>query len=250
MASTSETGHDIDIANAGKVEEIINGMGAEYQPAEPALERAVLTPQIAAAKLAQDEVNLAKKPYTTAVKKQENLFMGLGALFTKVKDTVETLRIPENRKEEVRSIQKRFQNQKVGKEKPVEEGKEAPKTASVSQRSYTSQVKHLKSLIGTLKEIPEYQPKEEEKKIASLEALAVALEKITQEVDPLETKLINARDKRNKLYYEDTVGLIDTMAAVKRYLITLGKRGKHPAYVEMNRLKFTRKPKPKKQSKK
>lgn len=245
MASTSETGHDIDITNAGIVLTILDEHKTEYLPPEPALEVAVLSPQVEAARLAQDAVNEALKAYRSAVQNQENLFEGLAQLFTVVKETVELLRIPENRKDEVRSINKKMQGQRVGKKPTEKEGKEAPKTISVSQRSYTSQIGHLKSLIGTLKEIPEYAPKQVERQIASLETLKEKLEAAAAAVVPAETTLANARTKRDKLFYTEISGLIDTMAAVKKFWNGIKPRGKHPAYVKINRLKFTRKPKDK-----
>jgi hypothetical protein len=56
MSSKSETGHEIDIKNSEKTLEIIAGMGGTYQPPLAEIELAALTPQVAAAKAAQEAV--------------------------------------------------------------------------------------------------------------------------------------------------------------------------------------------------
>ena len=157
---------------------------------------------------------------------------------------VGTLLIPQNTKDGITSIHKKIQGTKIGKDVQPEEGKEAPKTNSVSQQSFVSIAKNLRDMIGSLKEIPKYAPKEEQRKITSLEAFVTELETINEEMPTLETNLANARSKRDALFYKDDEGLVDTMKSIKGYLKTLNG-GKHPAYKKVVTYKFTTKPKKK-----
>lgn len=242
MASTSETGHDLDITNAQTVLTIIQEHSATYQPPVPELELAALTPQVAAAAAAQKAVNDARRAWAPATNNRENLYAGLGALSTKVWGTVKLLRIADNDKALVESIHKKLQG-KWAVQKPVDENKdEAPKARSGSQMSYESQAKNLEDLIGTLKNMPEYTPREDDRKIATLEALLVQINTLNASLPALEEKLRTARDARNKLYYTPKTGLIDTIKDVKAYFHNLGTRGKHPGYVAISKLQFTKAP--------
>ena len=242
MASTSETGHDIDITNSEAAISIAEEMGSEYQPPVPELAIAILIPQVKAAALAQTAVNEAKRPWETATNERENLYEGLKALSTRIWGTISILRIPQNTKDLVEAIHKKLQG-KWGKQALVEEeNDDTPAERSASQLSFVSMAKNFEDLIENLKLIPEYIPNEDDKKITTLETRLTAMKALNKNIPKLQVALNNARNARNKLYYTEVTGLIDTMKGVKGYFITLGTRGKHPAYVAMNRLKFTTPP--------
>lgn len=242
MASTSETGHDIDITNSKAVIKIAEGITTEYQPAEPALEIAVLTPQVVAAAAAQKAVNDAKRPWATATNTRETLYEGLAALSTKVWGTVQTLRIEDNTKALVEAIHKKLHGKWGVQVEEPEDEEEAKRARSASQLSYVSMAKNLEDMIETLGQIPQYVPKDEDRKITTLKLLLAQMVQLNDNMPTLETTLALARSKRNALYYTPVTGLIDTMKGVKGYLKTLGDNGKHPAYVSVSRLKFTKPP--------
>ena len=239
MSSKSETGHAVNSKNAGTVKTILEGSGADYQPIEPAFELAVFGPQVLAAQIAQDELLKAETKLGDGVNERETLFDAVGPLGTVVVNSVSGLRIAQNKKDNIEAINKKLQGKRIGKiAKPVE-GKAAAKTISTSQMGFINRAKNLGEMIETLKLIAEYVPKQDDRKITTLEALHKKLDEKNVELDVLYTTYNNALAKRDDLFYKPETGLMDTIAGIKGFAKTGPGKVNNVTYKQLVALKFT-----------
>lgn len=234
MSSTSEVGHNKNVANFTAVNQILTEMGLMYQPSNTTIQLANLTP--IEATLAASITNLDAKlaTYHIKVADRETAFKILDKRMTKVLNYFKSLNVDKKDKEIIAALIKKIRgdHKKKGPNNPETE------THSTSQQSYDSLTANLNTLISQLEAFPEYAPNEADITIVSLKAYAQALSQDTAKVNIAASELISTRKNRNDILYFDHPSVIERVKDIKAYLKSLGEEAE-PYYKAVVRLKFT-----------
>ena len=235
MASTSETGHNKNVANFSKAYQIFEEMGGLYNPTNSNLQLTNLAP-IKVTLAGTITVLDNKKPvYKNAVADREVEIAPLGKLVTRTLNASKSINISLTDKENLTSQAKKIRGDV--KPKKVNPDTSESDAISTSQMSYDSRIANLSTYTSQLASHPEYAPNETELKIASLQAYHQRLETLSGLVNSAGNSLITARkDRNNILYYNDT-NIIQLIRDAKFYLKSLGQAGE-PYYKALVKLQF------------
>ena len=237
MASTSEVGHNKNAANFNTLSQILQEMGALYNPTNPDIKRTNLEPVKTALSSAINTLNAKKPLYTNAVADREITIEILGKTTSKILNSFKSLNVSKTDKENLTSLVKKIRGDK--KAKKVNPNTSESSTISTSQMSYDSRIANFDALISFINSHPEYNPNEEEIKIAFLQTYIQQLKTLTETVNATGNALITARKNRNNILYKNNNNVLDLAKEIKAYLKSLGDAGK-PYYQATIRLKFVK----------
>ena len=113
------------------------------------------------------------------------------------------------------------------------------KTHSVSHLSFDGQLESFGILIDRLNTVPQYDSNEPELTTAGLKAYYLFLDSLNKDVADAYAALVIARAARNEALYAPVTGIIDTVKAIKDYvIIVFGYQSKE--IKELRRFKFTK----------
>ena len=244
MASTSETGHPINVANFEVIITDVTSYGATYNPSKASLKIPALTALLTASKSAVNAVSAAEPAYKLATDARDAAFKPLSPLITKVinalKATDTTAQVDETAQTLVRKLQgRRATPKKTDEEKKVaaDAGKEIVEISS-SQMSFDSRIDNFDKLIKLLTSVTLYAPNEAELKVAALTAVLTDLKAKNTAVITAEVPLNNARIARNDVLYKTNTGLVDIALDVKTYIKSVFG-ATSPQYKKISKIKFT-----------
>jgi hypothetical protein len=244
MASTNETGHSKNVVNFEELIIQCTNYGVVYNPSKAALKLPALTAQLTAASAALQAVTNAKTTYNNATNAREIAFKPLRQLATKIINALAATDATDQTVDDAKATNVKIQGRRVAdvkkkSAKAAAEGKEAPRTASVSQQSYDKLLDNFSQLVATLAGEPKYLPNENELKVATLNTIVTDLKaKNTATLNATEL-LSNARIARNKVMYAPKTGMVDTVKAVKKYVKSVFNTNS-PQAKKMMSLEFTR----------
>jgi len=235
MASTSETGHNKNVANFNSAYQIFQEMGTLYNPSNPNLQLATLNPIKTQLAGTITVLNDQKPIYTNAVADREVEIAPIGKVTTKTLNFSKSLNISLIDKENLTSQAKKIR----GDQKPKKINPDTAETESIStaQMSYDSRIANLDTYISQLASHPEYTPNETEIQITTLRAYHQRLVTLSSIVNASGNALITARKNRNDILYFNNTNIIQLIREIKAYLKSLGAAGE-PYYKALVRLKF------------
>lgn len=235
MASTTETGHNKNVANFSRAYQIFEEMGSLYNPTNPNLQLANLAPiktQLAGTITFLNE----KKPvYKNAVADREIEIAPLGKLTTRTLNFAKSINISLTDKENLTSQAKKIRGDI--KPKKVNPDTSESDAISTSQMSYDSRIANLRTYTSQLASHPEYVPNETEIQIASLQTYHERLDTLSGLVNSAGNSLITARKDRNNILYFNDTNIIQLIRDIKSYLKSLGQAGE-PYYKALVKLQF------------
>ena len=241
MASSSETGHAINVSNFKLLIDKCDGFGASYQPSNGDLTIASLTAQWGVANTAQATINFVLQQVKEPINERGILFEPLSGLVTRVVNVLNSTRASEQVKLDAKGIADVIRG--FRKKKTPTDGVPGEEWVSTSHMSYVMRAENFLSLINLLKTVPIYAPNEVELKIASLETLYTSMKSKNDAIGVIIAPVDNARIARNEALYTKDTGIVDVAKLVKKYV-----KGAYGATSERFKLvsgiKFTR---PKKQ---
>ena len=226
MASTSETGHGKNVTNALKRIELLLVMGADYNPSNPVFLLSALEPKVTEAADAHTAVMNLEGPYKNAISNRKVAYDFIAKWTTRVKAAATGTEMEDPLLNNVYSLVKVINGQRIGAKPVAKEGKEAPNTNSVSRMSFESRLENFTGLAKLLGSIPAYKPNEDENKVATMLAYAKELKDLNKIAFPLEENFGKAIAIRNKLLYTDKTGVVDVLEKVKAYVFSIGEKGK------------------------
>jgi hypothetical protein len=235
MASTSEVGHVKNVANLGTGIQILQEMGPMYNPSNSNLQLTNLVSFKTAIEDTISQINSKIPSYKNAVANREVAIKKLGKTSTKVLNFSKSLNISTTDKENILSQVKKIRGH--AKIKAVNPETSETSGFSTSQMSYDSRIANLSLLINFVASHPEYQPNENEIKIANLKTYQQELSTLSSIVNASGNELITARLNRNKAMYLTDSNIIKTMNETKAYLRSLGQEAK-PYYKAFVKLRF------------
>jgi hypothetical protein len=235
MASTSEVGHVKNVANLGTGIQILQEMGAMYNPSNINIQLTNLVSFKTAIEDTISQINSKIPSYRNAVADREVAIEKLGRTSTKMLNFSKSLNISTTDKENILSQVKKIRGH--AKIKAVNPETSEASGFSTSQMSYDSRIANLSLLINFVASHPEYQPNENEIKIANLLTYQQELSTLSSIVNASGNELITARLNRNNAMYLSDINIIKVMNETKAYLRSLGQEAK-PYYKAFVKLKF------------
>ena len=235
MASTSEVGHVKNVANLGTGIQILQEMGAMYNPSNTNIQLTNLISFKAAIEDTISQINSKIPSYRNAVANREVAIEKLGRTSTKVLNFSKSLNITATDKENILSQVKKIRGH--AKIKVVNPETSEASGISTSQMSYDSRIANLSLLINFVASHPEYQPNENEIKIANLQTYQQELSTLSSLVNSAGNELITARLNRNNAMYLTENNILKSMNETKAYLKSLGQAAQ-PYYKAFVKLKF------------
>jgi hypothetical protein len=245
MASTSETGHPINVANFDLIIADVTSYGTTYNPSKASLKIPELTALSTASKTAVNAVSAAEPAYKLARDARDAAFKPLSPLVTKainaLKVTDTTAQVDKTAQTLVRKLQgRRATPKKTEKEKKVlaDAGKELVEISS-SQMSFDSRIDNFDKFIKLLTSVTLYDPNEADLKVTSLTSVLSDLKAKNAAVIAAEVPLNNARITRNDILYKPNTGLVDTALDVKTYIKSVFGTTS-PQYKTISKIKFTK----------
>ena len=236
MASTTETGHNKNVANFSTAYQIFEEMGILYNPSNTNLQLVSLAPiktQLAGTITVLND----KKPiYKNAVANREIAIAPLNKIVTRALNFSLSTAISTTDKENLSSQAKKLRG--VQKPKTINPDTAEGESISTSQMSYDSRIANLDTFTSQLASHPEYVPNESELQITSLQTYQQELTTLSSLVNSAGNALITARKNRNDILYKNENNIIQLIKDIKAYLKSLGEAGK-PYYNALIKLKFT-----------
>lgn len=221
MSSTSETGHNKNVANFKDLTISVQALGAAYNPSKTILQLPNLQALLSPAETAIKNISEVMPHYQLAVDAQEALFTPLfGKFLTRV---LNIFRTSVENPEEVRSAESLVKlirdggTKKKGSEDETAE-ENASKGRSTSRRSYDSIIENFQKFIDILIAHPLYDPNEDEFKTATLTAMLDDMKVKNEVVSVLETPINDARKERNRLLYTPRTGIVAVGQAVRTHI--------------------------------
>jgi len=245
MASTSETGHAINVANFQTIIADVASYGANYNPSKDSLKPKELNHLLEAAKKAINGVNEAEPAYKLAVNDRDAAFKAISPLVTKIFNALKASDTTEQVKETAQSLVRKIQGRRATPKKTEEEKKLAAEAGkeiveiSSSQMGYDNRIENFDKFIKLLSSIAQYTPNEEELKITTLTELIINLKAKNTAVTNTEVPLTNARIARNEVLYKSTNNLVDTALNIKTYIKSVYGTTS-PQYKKISKIKFTK----------
>lgn len=245
MPNNGETGHAVNVANFNELISFVNGYGSAYNPANSALTLTALRLLAVGAGTAVEGVNAALPAYNAAVSAREVVFVPLSKLVTRIMLFLKASGVSQQVYDQVNTVARKVKGTRASaliKPEAAGEGEEPKpetKQISASQMSFDSRTENFGKLIQLLSSIPQYNPNEEELKVATLTVLLEDLKVKNSAVVAAEVPLSNARIARNNVLYADNTGLCDIALTVKNYVkAVFGSTS--PQYKQISKLKFTK----------
>lgn len=229
MASTSETGHDKNVANFENLISFCSGYGLTYNPSKVSLKVPSLQTQLGSCKTNITAVTNASVAFNNATNTRMTAFDGLKALSTRLVNALDVTNASKELVKDAKTVNAKIQGAKLTKADAGKNGKtiaidpnapvnETPKSISASQQSYSSLIEHFAKMIAILSTEPTYLPNENDLKIVNLNTQLTNLKNTNTAVVNAYTTVSNARISRNQSLYNTVNGLVETSKEVKKYV--------------------------------
>lgn len=221
MASTSEVGHAKNIANLKALNIKIAALGNIYQPTNPKIKLQSLQTLYTKAFDDQELVNNTLPPYTFAVNARQAIFNPLSKELTKLRKAFKaTEGVDKAKLDDLMTIIRKLKGDSKRPSNATTTG-ENQDSHSTSQLSYDQRTNTMAMLIAFLQNTPNYNPNEDEFKIATLQAKRESMLEATEAVNVAFAPLSNARNVRNQTLYTSPDNLVDTAQAAKYYIASI-----------------------------
>jgi hypothetical protein len=244
MASQKETGHAKNVANFETLISYCNGYGADYIPANSAIQLSALNAKLQNARNAIAEVTTAETTVINAVNSRQQLFKPVKPLSTKAINALAASGASKEIIADARTIVRKLTGQAAAKAakdpEPLKEGEQPKeKHRSTSQLSFDYVIEHLSALKELLLQEPLYTPAETDIQVDSLTTKVTALRNVTSALYNADVIWGNKRVVRNEVLYTAEAGLVDTALKVKAYVKSVFGASSQQ-YKQISRLAFKR----------
>lgn len=121
MATNSETGHAINVANFSSLISFVDGYGVLYNPSKPSIILSALYNQSEMAKGVLNNVNAAAASYSNAIAAREVAFNPISKLITRVFNAVKASDTTQEVDDQVHSLVRKIQGVRATPKKTEEE---------------------------------------------------------------------------------------------------------------------------------
>lgn len=218
MASTSETGHAVNIANFKVLIERCKEFGGVYNPPRSDLSVASMMAKLEYAEQLHKEYNVALEETKIPINDREILFLNMNRLVVRSYNLyLSTVAMEESKKDAKGYLMKiTGRNVKVPK---LEDGvTPVANYVSNSQRGFAQRTENFERLVNLYKADLNYSPNEAILQVGSLETLLENLRTANDAVNAVVAKATVRRMARDHALYDAGVGIIDLAFACKLYV--------------------------------
>ena len=235
MASTSEMGHAVNLANFQDLIAFISSYGSIYNPTRDVLKLPQLATLYTKASADLATVQIKKTAYSNATTNRRKAFSTLRPLTTRIISMFKITQATKGKLQNAIHYHRKIHGKNATTNTP--DSTIIPSQNSSSQQSTDQLIQHFEGLISILSTEPSYAPNEIDLQIASLTLKLNNLKTLNAQVSSAYTELSNARIQRNKTLYEDKIGLVAIALTAKKYISSIfGTTG--PQYIQIRRIKF------------
>ena len=244
MASTTETGHAINVANFEQLTIDCTALGTNYNPSNPFIKLTSLTAQLASGKSTIAAVNTGHAANSNTIAARDVVFSPLSKLSTRILNSLKasgtTVQVDDSAQTLVRKLQGRRATARLTEleKKTAEAAGKSVTEISSSQMSFDNRLDNLDKFIKLLTSVTLYAPNEADLKVTALTATYNDLKAKNLAVVNSETALTNARIARDVVMYVDNTGMVDISVDVKSYVKSI-YGATSPQYKQISKLKFT-----------
>ena len=245
MLTSKETGLMKNVANFRQLISFCTAYGAKYTPIKDNLVLINLNTKHNEAESVIESAKRAKVALDDASNERQILFQPLKKLTTRVINALKVSGASEEKIKDAMAMSRKIHGRRATALKtnedaaPEAEAVEA-KTISVSQQGYEMLVGHFQHLIQILETEVNYNPIENDLKIASLSQYRSDLQQVCDRVVSAYTACINARSHRDEILFDKTTGLYQVALGVKQY-VRSAFGSQSPQSKQMGRLRFSAK---------
>jgi len=220
MASTSETGHSVNIVNFKLIIDRVTGFGSDYDPITEKIKISNMTSQ------AEDAVNL-ENAYIVSIEamhlpvhSREDKFDVMGDLTKRSLNLYKSTNASKRNFKSAKGLADKITGNNI-KVKKLADGSLDPKSISKSQKSFTKKAENFKHLIELYRSDANYDTNIADLKITNLDSILTGIDAANSEVAGLITEMDLARIARNRCLYLVVTGMIDVSLACKDYVKSL-----------------------------
>jgi hypothetical protein len=223
MGSTTESGHAKNVSSFEQLVTNCTAMGTAYNPSKASLKLPALTTMLLNANNSLQAVNVANTAYKNATNARELAFNPVKKLVTRIIAALAATDAPQGTIDDARSINVKIQGRRATAAKKTTNGTEGAvsepaKTISVSHQGYDKLIEFFGQLLQILSTEPKYSPNEADLKIAALTTVLNDLKAKNSAAMAAATNLSNTRNARDRFFYDEHTGLVQTAHEVKLYV--------------------------------
>lgn len=215
MASTSETGHAVNVANFGLIIAEVTQMGTLYNPSNLSITVEALNTVKTACDTVMTGVTTGIVPFKNAVNEREEGYDGMSKLATRIINALVASGALPDIVKDARGIVNKITGRRTGTIDPEnpDEG-----TISTSQMGFDNRKANFELLVALLKGEPLYNPNEDDLKVVQLETYIGSLGPLNTDVNTTLAALQAKRTERNVVLYGPSTGMSDISTKVKSYV--------------------------------
>jgi hypothetical protein len=246
MKKRSETGHEVNDSNFGRIINCAENWGTKYNPSNPDL-------QIANLKLFKQDMRAKLTTlygllaiWIPAVNDRVMLFKPLGKFITRVVNALRASNASAEIMANVETIARKLEGTRAKPKlqtlpsTPGEVTDKMIKQISASQMGFDNRTGHFEELIALLSNVPEYAPNETDLTTATLTALLTDMRNKNDSVTTNFLAVDNARIERDDLFYHNpTKNGAELAIKIKAYAKSIFG-GRSPQYKQVCRYTFRR----------
>ncbi len=212
--------HVQNLQSFDKVIRICTGLGGTYNPGQQNLQVYAMSTQLNIAQQIWEEVKEAQKAYDNATNARELGFQQIRTLSSNVYNMLKTCGANPLLLKDALNSKRRIWGARISKPPAVIETAEAEKQDARPSygQAYLVSAEYFDRLVKTVASESRYTPNEPHLSLASLEETLAGLFTLNKAVMEAETRLAEARIKRNTDYYIAPENLVSTATAVKTYV--------------------------------
>lgn len=244
MASKSEVGYNINIANLQQLIQFAQNLGPAYNPSKPYLSIASLQDLHTQATNALQEVQTKKSLLINAVNDRASAYGPIKKIATRVINALDASDVDNSIVKDARTIVNKMSTYVTKKDiTPNEDGEISPKSISTSRQSYDSLLENFSMLTTLVTNVPNYDPNETALKVTNLQSYLQGLTAANNAVNDALFQLANARYFRNASQFMPLAGVVDVSQDFKKYIKSVFGGDSHQyktiSNISFKRYKFT-----------
>jgi hypothetical protein len=213
-------GHVKNVEAFEKLIGICNSFGAAYKPAKASIKLPVINTLLTSARQSLEQLKSAQVAFANTGNVRDASVENLRKLATRIINALEATDAASKTVDDGRLIVRRIAGKTVKDREPVpgENTRETTTSRPRSHRDATSTIDSFALLVQTVTAESNYKPLEPELQAATLGTGLTAVRDQQRLAVQAATALTTARITRDKVLYSDATSLINTSAAIKKYV--------------------------------
>ena len=217
MASSSETGHAVNISNFKLLIDKCAAFGVVYNPSNTDITIANMTMVWTVGNTAHVTLTTAVQTSKNPINAREILFEPGDKLVTRTLNYFESTKASKKIKKDAKGLADRYRGFGV-KVKKLPDGGPDPDSVSTSHQSFVQKADTFRQLVDLYKSEPLYAPNEVALKTIALTTFATAMKTANDTIGIIIAPVDTARITRNRALYNKDTGMIDVSVACKDYV--------------------------------